>query len=92
MYMYYVVQLLLVLHHHSAEKHAFEACANGVLLASTTVAALLMNHIAFLSMLAWFNATIAWLTGRVGYPDTTFGVSCTILALILICILPSLMC
>ena len=33
-----------------------------------------MNHIAFLSMLAWLNATIAWMTGRVGYPHVSWGV------------------
>ena len=56
------------------EINVFEACANGVAVAGKTVATVLLNYIAFMSLLAWLNATLAWLGGRVGYPELSFEV------------------
>ena len=52
----------------------FEACANGATIAGKTVAAVMVNYIAFLGLLAWINATLAWLGDRVGYENLSFEV------------------
>ena len=58
----------------SGETNVFEACANGATVAGKTVAAVMVNYIAFLGLLAWINATLAWLGERVGYPELSFEV------------------
>ena len=60
---------------HREEINVFEAAANGAAIASKTVAAVLGCYIAFLSMLAFINATLSWLGGRVGYEELSFDVS-----------------
>ena len=57
------------------ETNVFEACANGASIAGKTVAAVIVNYIAFLGLLAWVNATLAWFGERVGYDNLSFEVS-----------------
>ena len=52
----------------------FEACANGAAVAGKTVAAVVTNYIAFMALLAWVNATLSWIGGRVGYGELSFEV------------------
>ena len=56
------------------ESNVFEACANGAAVAGKTVAAVVTNYIAFMALLAWVNATLSWLGGRVGYGELSFEV------------------
>ena len=51
-----------------------EAAANGAAVAGKTVAAVTVNLLAFLSVLAFINATLSWIGGRVGYPELSFEV------------------
>ena len=59
---------------HSEETNVFEACANGASVAGKTAMVVVVNYIAFMALLAWFNATLSWLGGRVGNPDLSFEV------------------
>ena len=61
--------------YYSDETNVFEACANGASVAGKTAAIVLINYIAFMGILAWFNATLSWLGGRVGNPELSFEVS-----------------
>ena len=58
----------------SEETNVFEACANGASVAGRTAAVVVVNYIAFMGILAFFNATLAWLGGRVGNPELSFEV------------------
>jgi nucleoside permease NupC len=60
--------------HFSDEINVFEATANGAAVASKTVAAVIGCYIAFLSLLAFINAVLSWLGGRVGFPELSFEV------------------
>ena len=57
----------------------FEACANGASIAGKTAAIIVINYIAIISLLAWLNATLNWLGGRVGYPEFSFEGICSYL-------------
>jgi pyrimidine nucleoside transport protein len=57
--------------------NVFEAAANGAAVASKTVGAVIACYIAFLSMLAFINATLSWLGGRVGFPELSFELMCS---------------
>ena len=56
------------------ETNVIEAAANGAAVAGKTVAAVTVNLLAFLSVLAFINATLSWIGGRVGYPELSFEV------------------
>lgn len=58
----------------SEETNVIEAGANGASVAGQTVVAVLVNFIAFLSLLAFINATLSWIGGRVGFPELSFEV------------------
>jgi pyrimidine nucleoside transport protein len=60
---------------YSDDINLFEAAANGASVASKTVGAVVGCYIAFLSMLAFLNATLSWLGGRVGFEELSFEVS-----------------
>jgi len=62
---------------HSDEINVFEATANGAAVASKTVAAVIGCYIAFLSLLAFINAVLSWLGGRVGFPELSFEFMCS---------------
>lgn len=58
----------------SEEVNVFEAGANGAAVAAKTVSAVVASYIAFMSILAFINATLSWLGGRVGFPELSFEV------------------
>jgi len=53
-----------------------EAAASGAIIAVTSCANIAANLIAFISLLAFINATLVWFGGRVGFdePALTFEV------------------
>lgn len=53
----------------------FEVVANGSMVASQTVVAVVVNFISFLGILAFVNATLGWIGTRVGFDGLTFEVS-----------------
>ena len=57
----------------------FEACANGASVAGKTAAIIVVNYIAIISLLAWLNATLNWLGGRVGHSEFSFEGICSYL-------------
>ena len=58
----------------SEETNVIEAGANGASVAGQTVVAVLVNFLAFLSLLTFINTTLSWLGGRVGYAELSFEV------------------
>lgn len=65
----------LVFNTDSEEVNVFEAGANGAAVAAKTVSAVVASYIAFMSILAFINATLSWLGGRVGFSELSFEVS-----------------
>jgi pyrimidine nucleoside transport protein len=61
----------------SEEVNVFEAGANGAAVAAKTVAAVVSSYIAFMSILAFINATLSWLGGRVGFSELSFELICS---------------
>ena len=59
----------------SEEVNVFEAGASGAAVAAKTVSVVVAGYIAFMSILAFVNATLSWLGGRVGYSELSFEVS-----------------
>ena len=59
---------------YRAETNVFEACASGASVAGKTVGAVLINYIAFISILAFLNSTLSWLGSMVDYPELSFEV------------------
>ena len=54
--------------------NVFEAAANGAAVAGKTVATVGGCYIAFLSILAFINATLSYIGARVGHPELSFEV------------------
>lgn len=61
----------------SDEVNVFEAGANGAAVAAKTVASVVASYIAFMSILAFINATLSWLGGRVGFEELRFELICS---------------
>ena len=59
----------------SDDVNVFEAAANGAAVAGKTVATVGGCYIAFLSMLAFVNATLSYIGARVGHPELSFEVT-----------------
>ncbi|ESN95918.1 hypothetical protein HELRODRAFT_178835 [Helobdella robusta] len=55
----------------------FEAAANGCNMAAKVVCSVLACYIAMMALLAFLNATLEWLGGRVGYPQLSFELICS---------------
>ena len=62
-------------HHFSPEHNLIEAASNGASASIKIVGAIAVNVIAFLSLLAFLNATLTWFGDRVGIDGLTFEVS-----------------
>jgi len=54
--------------------NVFEAATNGAMISVKLVAAIIVNVIAFLSLLAFVNATLTWFGDRVGVENLTLEV------------------
>ena len=59
----------------SPERNIVEAAANGAVTSAKLVAGVIVNLIAFVAILAFLNATLSYLGGRVGYPQLSFQAS-----------------
>jgi len=59
------------------EGSVIEAACTGAMKSATIVASILVNVIAFLSILEFINATLMWLGERVGKDDLTFEYICS---------------
>jgi pyrimidine nucleoside transport protein len=57
--------------------NVFEAAANGAGVAAKTVASVVACYIAFMSMLEFINAFLAWIGGRVGHDELSFELICS---------------
>lgn len=60
---------------HRQERNLLDAASNGALASLKIVGAIAANLIAFMSMLAFINATLAWFGDRAGVENLTFEVS-----------------
>ncbi|CAH1792805.1 unnamed protein product [Owenia fusiformis] len=65
----------------SPERNIVEAATNGAKVAGQTVAAVVVNFVAVLAILAFFNATLKWLGERVGQDNWSFQFFCSYLFL-----------
>jgi len=72
---------------YSDDINVFEAAANGAAVAAKTVGAVVSSYIAFMSILAFINATLSWLGGRVGFPQLSFEACNSIIQFQYFCIL-----
>ncbi|CAD5122328.1 unnamed protein product [Dimorphilus gyrociliatus] len=63
----------------SSETNVMEAAANGAGIAGKTVMAVVVNMLAFISMLGFINSTLAWLGNRVGIVQLSFQKICSYL-------------
>lgn len=63
----------------SSETNVMEAAANGAGIAGKTAMAVVVNMLAFVSMLGFVNATLAWLGNRVGIVQLSFQKICSYL-------------
>lgn len=57
---------------HRQERNLLDAASNGALPSLKIVGAIAANLIAFMSMLAFINATLAWFGDRAGVENLTF--------------------
>lgn len=62
-----------------ADRNLAEAAANGAGVAGQTVAAVICNMLAFISMLGFVNASLAWIGDRVGVDNLSFQKICSYL-------------
>ncbi|CAD5117032.1 unnamed protein product [Dimorphilus gyrociliatus] len=62
-----------------AERNVAEAAANGAGVAGQTVAAVICNMLAFISMLGFVNASLGWIGDRVGVDGLSFQKICSYL-------------
>lgn len=63
----------------SSETNVMEAAANGAGIAGKTAMAVVVNMLAFVSMLGFVNATLAWFGNRVGIVQLSFQKICSYL-------------
>ncbi|RUS69890.1 hypothetical protein EGW08_022348 [Elysia chlorotica] len=61
------------------EGNVIEAACNGAILSAKIIAFIIVNVIAFLSLLRFLNATLVWFGDRVGKADFTFEYICSYL-------------
>lgn len=59
------------------EGNVIEAACNGAIMSAKIIACIIVNIIAFLSLLKFVNATLIWLGDRVGKHDFTFEYICS---------------
>ncbi|XP_012939967.1 solute carrier family 28 member 3 [Aplysia californica] len=62
-----------------AEGSVIEAACNGAIRSGSIIASVIVNVIAFLSVLEFVNATLTWFGDRVGVEDLTFQFICSYL-------------
>lgn len=62
---------------HREERNVLEAAGNGAAISVGLVANIAVNLIAFLAVLEFINATLAWLGSLVNLPDLSFQVPLT---------------
>ena len=60
---------------YSTEHNIIEAATNGATASIKIIGSILVNIIAFLSLLAFLNATLTWFGDRVGVENLTFEVN-----------------
>ncbi|CAH1783625.1 unnamed protein product, partial [Owenia fusiformis] len=60
-----------------SERNILEAASNGAVAAIKLVAGVVVNLIAFISLLAFLNATLSYLGSIVGYPEVSFEWICS---------------
>ncbi|KAK0054280.1 solute carrier family 28 member 3 [Biomphalaria pfeifferi] len=61
----------------SNEGNVIEAACNGAVLSAKIIACVVVNVMAFLSLLKFVNATLTWFGDRVGIKDFTFELICS---------------
>lgn len=59
---------------HRESTNLLEAAANGATSAVALVANIVVNVIAFLALLAFFDSVLSWLGGMFDYPQLSFSV------------------
>ncbi|XP_077864446.1 solute carrier family 28 member 3-like [Saccoglossus kowalevskii] len=62
---------------HATERNVLEAAANGASQAVALVANIIANLIAFIALLALFNAFLGWMGNMVGIDDLSFELICS---------------
>ncbi|CAH1792806.1 unnamed protein product [Owenia fusiformis] len=65
----------------ATERNMVEAASSAASLAGKTIAAVVVNLVAFIAILAFLNTTIKWFGQRVGYEDWSFQKACSYLLL-----------
>ncbi|XP_063422699.1 solute carrier family 28 member 3-like [Mytilus trossulus] len=63
----------------SADRNIFDAATHGAIVSAKLVAAIIVNVIAFLSLLEFVNVTLTWFGERVGVEDFTLEFICSYL-------------
>ncbi|GFR93530.1 sodium/nucleoside cotransporter [Elysia marginata] len=67
------------------EGNVIEAACNGAIMSAKIIACIIVNIIAFLSLLAFLNATLVWFGERVGKDDFTFEKRSEVIATYALC-------